>query len=92
MSKRLFISKSYDELEREAPETVLGYWSFFERELDKRYGKAWAKDHPETIARLCEAASLDFAAASVTEALQGIADCVENASSPTFPAEPDSCN
>lgn len=92
MSKRLFISKSYDELLREAKEDVLEAYFFFVRELEKTYGEIWVKDHPETIARLVQASFSNFDAASITEAIQGIADCVENASSPTFPAEPDSCN
>lgn len=92
MSKRLFISKSYDELLREAKEDVLDAYFFFVRELEKTYGEIWVKDHPETIARLVQASFSNFDAASITEAIQGIADCVENASSPTFPAEPDSCN
>ena len=81
MSKHLFISKSYDELEREAPETILGYWSYFSRELEKIYDKTWVKEPPEVIAHLCDAASRDFAAASITEAIQCLADSVKTVSS-----------
>ena len=81
MSKHLFISKSYDELECEAPETILVYWDHFSRELEKRFSRTWVKEHPEAIARLCDAAARDFAAASISEALQGLADSVKNASS-----------
>lgn len=81
MSKHLFISKSYDELEREAPETVLGYWNIFSRELEKKYSKTWVKEHPEAIAQLCDAAARDFAAASISEAIQGLAVSVKNAPS-----------
>ena len=81
MSKHLFISKSYDELECEAPETILVYWDHFSRELEIRFTKAWVKEHPEIIAQLCDAAARDFAAASITEAIQGLADSVKNAPS-----------
>lgn len=80
MNKRLFISKSYDELLREAKEDVLEAYFFFVRELEKTYGEIWVKDHPETIARLVQASFGNFDAASITEAIQGLADCVENAS------------
>lgn len=81
MSKHLFISKSYGVLMDEAKDTVWGYWIFFSRELEKKYSKTWVKEHPEAIAQLCDAAARDFAASSITEALQGLADSVKNASS-----------
>lgn len=92
MNKRLFISKSYDELLREAKEDVLETYFYFVRELERAYGEIWVNEHPEAVARLVQASVSNFDAASITEAIQGLADCVENASRPPFPADPDSCN
>jgi hypothetical protein len=68
------ITASIKTLMRQAPMTTNEYLSAAIKEIDSNFGEGYAKTHPELIGAYIQTCAIDFAAASVTSALQELAN------------------
>jgi hypothetical protein len=69
-------------LMRQASMTAHDYLIAAVENIDKMFGKGYAKEHPELTGAFIQAASLDFVGASLAksigEAIEGLADAVRS--------------
>jgi hypothetical protein len=80
MSSSTGIEADFDQLMRQAPETVEIYLFEAQTKIDKVFGAGYAKEHPELVGAFIQAASVDFQASSISkvigEALHEIANSI----------------
>ena len=58
----------------QAPMTASGYLAAGIEEIDHRFGKGYAKAHPELLGVYMTTCAIDFATSVITSALQDIAE------------------
>jgi hypothetical protein len=67
------ITASIETLVRQAPRTANEYLSTAIKEIDTSFGEGYAKTHPELVGAYIQTCAIDFAAGSITSALQELA-------------------
>jgi hypothetical protein len=63
-------------LMRQAPMTAHDYLLSAVHDIDEMLGKGYARAHPELIAAFIQTAALDFGAAVIARAIEGVADAI----------------
>jgi len=72
------ITADFTELFRQAPMTTSGYMDKAIQTIDEAFGEGYAKNNPQLVGDFIKACSIDFGSASISVALQGIADRLNN--------------
>jgi len=73
MEEKLVTASSY-ELMGQAADTAVEYYDRIAASMDKTRGKGWSAQHPEVVARLAQAAALDYQAALTVKAIEKVGD------------------
>ena len=75
------ITASGTTLMRQAPMTAGEYMDAAVLEIDKKFGKGYAKAHPELVGAFIQTAALDFGASVIARAIQDGLEPLDNLSS-----------
>src|SRR5262252_6914345 len=72
------VEASNSTLLRQAPMTADTYMSSAIACIDERFGKGYAKAHPELVGAFMQTSSIDLGTAVIARALQLVADAIES--------------
>ncbi len=68
-----------DAVMKQAPAHIQAYLQDAIKMIDEAFGEGYSREHPELVARFIQAASMDSAAATLTQGIKGIAEAIMDA-------------